>query len=181
MKIQCVIRGFVLTTLILGILGCSFITLETPFADVHKLGTLIGLGESITIQSANGPIIVEYVAPTKRKIIWRGECREINLRKSATINGIYSDYAKLHPKPIGKVRSVSYEESTTTLKSKEEIERLINDCVPFGWEYMADEQLLVGVEVRSRRGIRDEEMLIIVLKKLRQGQESGKTLKLAEK
>ena len=79
--------------------GCTLT--RNPFADIHKLGTVVKPGQNITIQGTNGTVTIEYVAPTTRRIILNGESREIHLYKSSLLNGIYQESAKLQPSPIG--------------------------------------------------------------------------------
>ena len=68
--------------------GCSFT--QNPFADINKQGTVINPTESVTIQSKSGPVTIEYVAPTKRRIVWSGESREFNLLKSTGHAGVFA-------------------------------------------------------------------------------------------
>jgi hypothetical protein len=101
--------------------GLSLITAQNPFADIDKLGTVIKPGESITIQNTNGTVTIEYVAPTKRRIIWNGESREISLLKSSLLNGIYSDRTKLEPSPIADIHGAAYCERTIIFENEADL------------------------------------------------------------
>ena len=127
----------------------TMMTLQNPFADINKLGTVVRPCEGITIQSTNGTVTVEYSAPTKRRIIWNGESRDIGLLKSTVINGIYSGgIAKFEQGPIGNIYGVSYVESTITFSSDEEYRRYLYINVEgLGFEHREDDKVIVRVKV----------------------------------
>jgi hypothetical protein len=130
----------------LGFSGCTLI--RTPFADVQKLGTVLKSGGSITIRNADRAVTVEYIAPTKRRIIWNGESREILLFKSSLLNGIYSDSAKLHPGSIGKLRYAGYTEATLVFKSQMDADVMIGGLIGYGYEHRPEEHMLVRLETQ---------------------------------
>lgn len=130
-----------------GVAGCTL--MRDPFADVHKLGTVVKSGHSITIHGIEGIVTIEYVAPTKRRIVFDGEAREINLFKSFLLNGIYREHTKLHPS-IGKIKDVDYMETTAVFKSQADVDDMVNmftEC--YGYEHRPTEQMLVYSEVRK--------------------------------
>jgi len=162
-------KHLLLTLLLLGLSGCTLFSLRTPFTDVQKLGTVLKPGENISIQNADGTVTVEYVAPTKRRIIWNGESREILLFKSSLVNGIYADRAKLRPGPIGKMKHVGYTEATAVFKSQAEVDNMISMFTGYGYEHRPEERMLVHLEVQrfSNLGLRflETEYMTLVIKK----------------
>ncbi len=96
--------------------GCTMISNNTPFANVEKLGTVLHPGESFSITNELGIVIVEYLAPTKRRIIWNGESRDISLSKSLYLNGIYTDGVKIKP-VIEDVYGIRYIEMTPNIRT----------------------------------------------------------------
>jgi hypothetical protein len=136
----------------LSSVGCTMITQETPCADISKLGVVLNPGESITIGSTNGIATVKYAAPTKRYIIWNGQSREISLRKSSPINGIYRERVKFREGAIGDVYGAGYQETTTVFSSDEEYQDFLQYICPakFGWEHRKNSQMFVRLDVRQR-------------------------------
>ena len=81
------------------------IVAQHDFADIDKLGTVLDPEKSITIQDESGTVTVEYVAPTRRRIILNGETREFDVRKSWRINGVFAGepLVKFREGPIGDI------------------------------------------------------------------------------
>jgi hypothetical protein len=124
--------------------GC-YIT-QNPFADINKQGIVIKLGESVTIQSTNGPVTIEYVSPTERRIIWNGESREFSLLKGAYHMGVFAE-TKFPHGPIKNVYGVNYGEGTIAFRTKSELQKYLTDVEKFGFEHRADAQMIVHCDV----------------------------------
>ena len=101
----------------------NMITEQNPFADINKLGTVVKPDESVVIHNTNGTIRVEYAGPTKRRIIWNGESREISLMKSSMLNGIYNGRAVLEPGPLGDIYGVDYCENTEIFENENDLKK----------------------------------------------------------
>ena len=168
------------SAILCGLYGCSLITIQNPFADVNQLGTVVKLGESITIQGTNGPVTVEYAAPTKRRIIWDGESREISLLQSSELNGIYKDHAKLYSGPIGQIKDVEYVEHTVVLKSQADVNAFIKTSTEYGYEHRAREQMFVHLAVRKyfNFGIKSwsSKYLVVLIMKYEIDEKNGRSI-----
>ncbi len=158
---------FGLVAILCSLLGCSLITIQSPFADVNELGTVLKSGEKITIQTTIGPVVVEYAAPTKRRIIWNGKSREFGLLKSTQINGIYSGGSiKFKQSPIGNVYGVSYSESTRTFLSEAEYREHLHVYVEqLGFEHRTNTQMLVNCNVGENPFLKQRKYLYIGIEK----------------
>lgn len=153
MKFSCLVLIQAFLAVLLCLSGCSFITLATPFTDINKLGTVLELGKSITIQNESGTVTVEYVSPTRRRIILNGESREFAVRKSWRINGVFAGepLVKFKEGPVGDIYFLSYVESTSIFSSDEEYERYLDVLVVKGGdEHRAKEQLILGFDIGDR-------------------------------
>jgi len=129
------------------LVGCTL--MRDPTADIHKLGTVVKLGHSITIKGIGGIVTVEYVDPTKRRIIFDGEAREIRLFKSSLLNGLYREHTGLHPSIEG-IKDVDYVESTSVYKSQADVDAMVDMFTEhYGYEHRPSEQILVYLEVRK--------------------------------
>lgn len=129
-----------------GVVGCTL--KRNPFVDVRKLGTVLKSGERIMIRNADGAVTVEYIDPTRRRIIWNGESREILLFKSSLLNGIYSDCAKLRPGSIGNLRDVEYTEATLVFESQMDADIMAGKLIGYGYEHRPKEHMLVRLETQ---------------------------------
>lgn len=155
--------------------GCTLT--RSPFADVHKLGTVVAPGHNITIPGTNGPVTIEYVAPTTRRITLNGESREICLYKSSLLNGIYKDRAKLQPTAIGQIKDVDYLEATAVLKSQDEADHFVKMCMGYGYTHIPEKQMLLYLEVRKyfNVGIKSwsPEYLVVMIRKYKIDEKNG--------
>ncbi len=104
--------------------GCTMISHNTPFANVENLGTVLRPGENLSITNKLGIVIVEYLAPTKRRIIWNGESRDISLSKSLYLNGIYTDGLRVKPS-MGDIDGIRYIETTPNIRTDSGLNKYI--------------------------------------------------------
>jgi len=117
---------------ILCCFGCSFLTQQSPFANINELGVVLSENESITIPTTNGVVTIKYVSPVERRIIWKGESRKIKLLKSKEINGIYHPNC-LFKTPISNIHGVGYAESTTVVYTTKEKMEYVNFLKKLGF------------------------------------------------
>ena len=167
MKRRLLALMFLLSALLFCLPGCSFLTLATPFTDINKLGTVLESGKSITIQDECGTVTVEYVAPTRRRIILNGESREFSVYKSWVINGVFAGepITKLKEGPIGDIYFLSYNEETIMFSSNEEYEHYLDVLVVKGGdEHRTKEQLILGFDIGDRPIGRKKYLGISILK-----------------
>lgn len=139
----------ILLILVMSSSGCTLITLRNPFADASKLGTVIGEQEHLLIENSKGSVLIENIAPTRRRITWNSETRDIYLFKSSALNGIYGTVVTFRPGPIDQIKNVTYTESTFILKTQKDINNLIESYLGYGYEHRPDDHLLVYLDVRE--------------------------------
>lgn len=140
-----------LATIVCWLSSCSLITVQSPFADVDRIGTIIEPGESVIIQNTNGLVEIKYSTPTKRRIVWQEESREISLLKSRQINGLYHPNAGFD-RPINDIHGVEYQESTTVFHAKSEMIEYLDYHLSHGFEYRERSNLLLMSDIGESLG-----------------------------
>lgn len=148
-----VLKTTVLASVAALLSSCTLITLQNPFANVHKLGTILGPDESITMPliGTGETMRIEYVAPTRRRIVLGKEEREFSLWKSSALNGIYVE-RKFREKLGGKFVGISYVEATGNWKSEEDLQLYIARYESMGFEHREKEQLITRAIAGTRQG-----------------------------
>lgn len=137
---------FVSLGIFLCLSGC-YIT-KNPFADITKLGTVIEPDCPVTLQSEIGPVTIEYVAPTKRRLIWNGESREFNLQKSSQHMGVLAE-TEFKQGSIKNIYGINYSERTLTFRSEAELNKYIQTYDIF--RHQVDDQMIVRCQVGDRQ------------------------------
>lgn len=136
---------FILLIFLIFLNGCNSIIFPTPWVDINEIGTVLESGQSITIESTNGTVVVEYIAPQKRRITWQNESIEITPVKSTYINGLF-DTVRFGRQPFVDLDELDYSERTLPFRTKEEFERhkdfLFETC-----EYRPHDQISVYFDV----------------------------------
>jgi hypothetical protein len=130
--------------------GCMTPLMWTPLSDINKLGTVLGPDEQIVIQNTNGTVTVKYLGPTQRQVIWNDQTCDMSLRKSAPLNGIYSEFKKNFSRSDApnNVKYVSfYQESTAVLKSKKDVDNMIKADAECGFQSRPETHMLVRLYV----------------------------------
>ncbi|MAI20224.1 MAG: hypothetical protein CMF28_03190 [Kiritimatiellaceae bacterium] len=122
--------------------GC-YIT-QNPFADITNQRAVIKPNQSITIESEIGPVSIEYMAPTKRRLVWNGEAREFSLLKAVERAGVFAE-TKFEQGPIKDIYGVKYNESTVTFSSHKEYQEYLHMYVEgFGFEHCMKKQQILN-------------------------------------
>ena len=133
----------------LPLFGCDMITINTPFANIDKLGTFVGPENSISITNDHGIVVIEYMDSLKRRITWNGESRTVKLHKSLYINGVFNSGSKIHPPLTGGITNIEYYEGTPFIDSEKYLDETLLYMKKLGYEYREGESIVVRSRIRE--------------------------------